>query len=158
LSAMLNVIIQDGLAQLGRFSGRVRQFVELASLVHQFPPDRVANRTGVSPDVIGRLAREFARTSKAACYSRVGLCTPRDGTLASWLVQTLNLVTGHLDEIGGMMLTTPAVDAIAVLSRMGMAGTYDRWRSRARNLPEFGGDLPVAGLADEIELDGPGRV
>ena len=50
-----------------------------------------------------------------------------------------------------MMLTTPAVDAVAILSRLGMRGTYDRWRSRARQLPEFGGDLPVATLADEIE-------
>jgi anaerobic selenocysteine-containing dehydrogenase len=60
--------------------------------------------------------------------------------------------------VGGMMLTTPAVDAVAILSRLGLRGTYDRWRSRARQLPEFGGDLPVATLADEIELDGPERV
>ena len=57
-----------------------------------------------------------------------------------------------------MMLTTPAVDAVAILSRLGLRGTYDRWRSRVRQLPEFGGDLPVATLADEIETDGPGRV
>ena len=73
-------------------------------------------------------------------------------------MQALNLVTGHLDEVGGMMLTTPAVDAVALLSRLGLRGTYDRWRSRARQLPEFAGDLPVATLADEIEMDGPGRV
>jgi len=56
------------------------------------------------------------------------------------------------------MLTTPAVDAVAILARLGQRGTYDRWRSRARHLPEFGGDLPVATLADEIETGGPGRV
>src|SRR2546425_6058630 len=53
-----------------------------------------------------------------------------------------------------MMLTTPAVDVVALLSRLGLRGTYDRWRSRARKLPEFGGELPVAALADEIETGG----
>jgi anaerobic selenocysteine-containing dehydrogenase len=56
------------------------------------------------------------------------------------------------------MLTTPAVDAVAILSRLGRRGTYDRGRSRARRLPEFAGDLPVAALAEEIETSGPGRV
>jgi anaerobic selenocysteine-containing dehydrogenase len=112
----------------------------------------------VAPAVTRRLAGDFARATRAACYGRVGLCTQRHGTLAAWLVQALNLVTGHLDEIGGMMLTTPAVDAVAILSRLGLRGTYDRWRSRARHLPEFAGDLPVATLADEIDMDGPGRV
>jgi anaerobic selenocysteine-containing dehydrogenase len=158
LASMLHVIVEEGLLRLGRFSGFIKHVDRLTSLVRQFPPEVVARRTGVAADVARRLAREFARTDKAACYSRVGLCTQRDGTIASWLVQVLNVVTGHLDEPGGMMLTTPAVDAVGMLSRLGLDGSYDRWRSRARRLPEFGGDLPVAGLADEIEFDGPGRV
>ncbi len=105
----------------------------------------------------GSRASSRARRAPLATAAS-GLCTQRHGTLASWLVQALNLVTGHLDEVGGMMLTTPAVDVVAILSRLGMRGTYDRWRSRARHLPEFGGELPVATLADEIETAGPGRV
>jgi anaerobic selenocysteine-containing dehydrogenase len=130
----------------------------LAHLVRPYSPERVARRTGVAPDVTRRIAGEFARTTRAACYGRVGLCTQKHGTLASWLVQVLNVVTGHLDEVGGMMLTTPAVDAVAIMSRLGMRGSFGRWRSRARHLPEFSGDPPIATLADEIELDGPGQV
>jgi anaerobic selenocysteine-containing dehydrogenase len=158
LAAMLHVVFAEGWVRLGRLDGKVKNLDALSALVREVSPERVARRVGVSPDVMRRLAGEFARATKAACYGRVGLCTQRHGTLASWLVQALNLVTGHLDEVGGMMLTTPAVDAVAVLSRLGLGGTYDRWRSRVRRLPEFGGDLPVAGLADEIEAGGPGRV
>ena len=158
LAAMLHVVFAEGWVRLGRLDGRVKNVDALANVVSDFSPGRVARRTGVAPDVTRRIAGEFARTNRAACYGRVGLCTQRHGTLASWLVQALNLVTGHLDEVGGMMLTTPAVDAVAVMSRLGMRGTYDRWRSRARHLPEFGGDVPVATLADEIELGGPGQV
>ncbi len=158
LAAMLHVVFAEGWVRLGRLEGRVKNVDALADLVGELTPERVARRTGVAPEVTRRLAGEFARATRAACYGRVGLCTQRHGTLASWLVQALNLLTGHLDEAGGMMLTTPAVDAVAILSRLGLRGTYDRWRSRARQLPEFGGDLPVAALADEIEMPGRGRV
>ena len=158
LAAMLHVIFAEGRVRLGRLNGQVKNVDALETFVRELPPERVAQRTGIGAEITRRLARDFADTPKAACYGRAGLCTQRSGTLAAWLVQALNLVTGHLDEVGGMMLTTPAVDAVAILSRLGLRGTYDRWRSRARHLPEFGGDLPVATLADEIEVDGPGRV
>jgi anaerobic selenocysteine-containing dehydrogenase len=158
LAAMLHVVFAEGWVRLGRFEGRVANIDALAHLVRPYSPERVARRTGVAPDVTRRIAGEFARTTRAACYGRVGLCTQKHGTLASWLVQALNVVTGHLDEVGGMMLTTPAVDAVAIMSRLGMRGSFGRWRSRARHLPEFSGDPPIATLADEIELDGPGQV
>jgi len=108
LAAMLHVVFAEGWVRLGRFEGRVAHIDALAHLVRLYSPERVARRTGVAPDVTRRIAGEFARMTRAACYGRVGLCTQKHGTLASWLVQALNLVTGHLDEVGGMMLTTPA--------------------------------------------------
>src|SRR5216684_1977671 len=151
LAAMLHVVFAEGWVRLGRLDGRAKNVDSLAAFVRELPPERVARQTGVAPEITRRLAGDFARTTRAACYGRVGLCTQRYGTLAAWLVQALNLVTGHLDEVGGMMLTTPAVDAVAILSRLGLRGSYDRWRSRARHLPEFAGDFPVATLAEEIE-------
>ena len=158
LAAMLHVLFADGSTRLGRFAGRVKHVDALAAFVRELSPERVARRTGVEPETTSRLARDFARAPRAACYGRVGMCTQRYGTLAAWLAQALNLVTGRLDEVGGMMLTTPAVDAVAILSRLRQRGTYDRWRSRVRQLPEFSGDLPVATLADEIETGGRGAV
>ena len=157
LAAMLHVVFTEGLVNLGRLEGRVTNLEALSALVRELPPERVARRTGVAADTTRRLAADFARARRAACYGRVGLCTQRYGTLASWLAQALNLVTGHLDEEGGMMLTTPAVDVVAILARLGLRGTYGRWRSRARKLPELGGELPVATLADEIETGDGGR-
>src|SRR5262249_21130657 len=43
-------------------------------------------------------------------------------------------------------------------TRIGQRGSFGRWKSRVRGLPEFGGEIPVAGLADEIETEGPGQV
>jgi anaerobic selenocysteine-containing dehydrogenase len=153
LAAMLHVIFAEGWVRPGRFAGRLKNVAALADFVRELSPERVAGRTGVAADTTRRIAGEFAHTTRAACYGRIG-----HGTLASWLLQALNLVTGHLDEVGGMMLTTPAVDVVTILTRLGMRGSHDQWRSRVRQLPEFGGDLPVATLADEIETAGRGRV
>ena len=158
LAAMLHVVFAEGWARLGRLEGHTKNLDKLAAFVRDLPPERVASRTGVAPETTRRFAADFAQTPRAAAYGRVGLCTQRYGTLASWLVQALNLVTGHMDEVGGMMLPTPAVDVVGILARLGLRGTYDRWRSRVRHLPEFGGDLPVATLADEIEASGAGRI
>ena len=54
------------------------------------------------------------------------------------------------------MFPRPAVDVVALASRVGQRGHFDRRRSRVRGLPEFGGELPVAVLAEEIETDGRG--
>ena len=158
LAAMLHVIVSEDRVRLGRMAGRVKRLDALAEFVADLPPERVARRTGLAASAIRRLAAAFASADRAACYGRVGLCTQRHGTLAAWLQQALNLVTGRVDEIGGMLLPTPAVDIVGISARLGWRGTFDRWRSAARHLPEFSGELPVAGLAEEIESTGPRSV
>ena len=158
LAAMLHVVFSEGAVRLGRLAERVKRLDGLAEFVRELPPERVARSTGIGPAAIRRLAIAFASAGRAACYGRVGLCTQRDGTLAAWLQQALNLVTGRIDEIGGMMLPTPAVDVLGISARLGWRGTFGRWRSSRRRLPEFGGELPVAALAGEIEPAGPRSV
>jgi anaerobic selenocysteine-containing dehydrogenase len=91
------------------------------------------------------------------CYGRIGVSTQEFGTLACWLINVLNILTGRLDEEGGAMFTLPAVDLVAGGGGMGR-GHLGRWSSRVRGLPEFGGELPVAALAEEIDTPGPGQV
>jgi anaerobic selenocysteine-containing dehydrogenase len=153
LAALLHVVFERKWDRLGRLAAQVKRVDELAAFVGTVSPERVADRTGVSAETIRRIAADFARATRAACYGRVGICTQQHGTLAAWLVQALNLVTGRIDDVGGMMLPTPAVDSVRILTRLGLRGTYDRWRSRVRHLPEFCGELPVATLADEVEAD-----
>ena len=158
LAALLHVICAEQRTTLGRLAGRVKGLDALAELVAELPPERVAGRTGIPAPAIRRLATDFATARRAAGYGRVGLCTQRHGTLAVWLLQALNLVTGRLDEAGGLLLTTPAVDGVGILSRLGFRGSFGRWRGGALRLPEFTGELPVAALADEIEVRGTGAV
>jgi anaerobic selenocysteine-containing dehydrogenase len=56
------------------------------------------------------------------------------------------------------MFSTPAVDPLMLASRLGVHGSFDRYRSRVSGKPEFSGQLPVSVLAEEIEVPGPGQV
>src|SRR2546430_17464606 len=52
------------------------------------------------------------------------------------------------------MSTSPAADMVGLSARTGDRGHFAAWRSRVRGLPEFGGGLPAATLAEEIDTPG----
>src|SRR5690606_5950426 len=128
---------------------------DLRALAVDFAPERVADVTGVPAETVRRTARELAAAGRAAVYGRIGTCTQAYGTLNSWLVDVLNVLTGNLDRPGGAMFPRPAH---APVYRRRKPFTTGRWRSRVRELPEVNGELPVATLADEIETPGEGQV
>lgn len=162
LFALVHVILEEGLADLGRVGEHVTGFDDLAALAAPFSPEAVARHTGIAATEIERLARELAAADCAAVYGRIGTTTQEFGTLASWLVDVLNVVTGNLDRPGGAMF--PLAAAGQANSHVRQADSpakgwrHGRWHSRVRGLPEVMGELPVATLADEILTPGPGQV
>jgi len=92
---------------------------ELRQAAARFPPERVAERTGVAAETLRELARAFASAPAAVAYGRVGASTQEFGGLCSWLCIALNAVTGNLDREGGFMFTTPAADMVGLSARTG---------------------------------------
>lgn len=132
----------------------VNGLAEVREAAKHFPPEAVERRTGIAAGTIVRLARELAGARTAAVYARIGTCTAEFGTLAQWLVDVLNVLTGNLDRPGGVMFPKPATES----GGRRRPYTVGRWRSRVRGLPEANGELPVATLADEIETPGEGQI
>jgi hypothetical protein len=48
-------------------------------------------------------------------YGRIGLCNQEFGTLASWLVDVVNILTRHFDVPGGLMFPRPSAWSVATL-------------------------------------------
>jgi anaerobic selenocysteine-containing dehydrogenase len=151
LMAMVSAVLEGDRARLGRLAAHTDGLDELARAARPFTPERVAPVTGIAVDVVHRLVGELVSADKAVVYGRVGVCQQEFGGLAAWLVNVLNALTGNLDREGGSMFTTPAVDLVRLGAWAGQKGSFDRYRSSVRGLPEFGGELPVACLAEEIE-------
>jgi len=158
LAALVQVLASEGRLRPGRLAAFTDGLDELLEAVRPFPPEAVAERTGLEAGAMRALARDFAGAPSAVAYGRVGTCTQEFGGLASWLVNALNLVTGNVDRVGGAMFPRPAVDVVGLAARIGHRGHFDKGRSRVRGLPEFGGEWPAAVLAEEIETPGEGQV
>jgi anaerobic selenocysteine-containing dehydrogenase len=151
LMAMVRTLFEEKLVKLGRLAPSVRGLAELEAAAAPFTPERVAPHTGIAAAVTRRLARELAAAPAGVVYGRIGVCHSEHGALAAWLVVVLDALTGNLDRPGGAMFTTPAVDVVRLGALLGQKGSFGRYRSPVRGLPEFGGELPVACLAEEIE-------
>jgi anaerobic selenocysteine-containing dehydrogenase len=160
LLGMLNVLFAEGLTSLGHLDAHADGLADVRALAAAWAPARAAPIAGVDQATIERLAREFAAAERAVAYGRVGVCQQRTGSLTHWLINVLNAVTGNLDTPGGAMFPNPAFDVGALLRRARVLGFGDhgRFHQRVSGMPEMNGELPVAGLADEILTPGPGQV
>jgi len=156
LLAMLHVVFRDQLQTLGSAQDFTPDIGVIEGLVQDYPPELVEPVTGVDAGAITTLVREFCSAESASCYGRIGVSTQQYGTLTQWLITVFNIVTGNLDRAGGTMFSKPAIE---VLGRTppGKKGFADHL-SRVRNLPNFGGEFPVAALAEEITTAGDGRI
>ncbi len=158
LAGMVHTVLADGTLHLGRVAGHVDGLARLKDLFAGFTPEAVAEPTGVPVDTVRALARVLRTHGPGACYGRMGTSTQAFGTVSSWLIDLVNILTGNLDRQGGVMFPSPAVDLAGAAKALGQAGAFDRWQSRVRHRPEFNGELPVAAFAEEIETPGPGQI
>jgi len=159
LSAILNVIFAEQRENLQHLNGLVHGLDTLKLAIAPFTPEAVAPLTGIAADVIRQLARDFAQADKAVCYGRMGICTQEYGGASAWLINVINIVTGNLDKVGGMLFTHPAIDIVGLSSASpALSGSFNRYQSRVRGLPEFNGELPVAVLAEEILTEGKNQI
>jgi len=153
LLAMVNTIITEGLTQPAAYLDNLDA---LAAAISDFTPEYAEAVSGVPADEITRIARDFATADSAAAYGRMGLSTQGFGSICQWAINLLNMVTGNLDREGGVLFPEPAIDA----AKNGLLGPghFDAWRSRVRDMPEFGGELPVSCFREEIETPGEGQI
>lgn len=153
LLAIVRTILAEGLATPPAY---VDGIDAVRAAVEPFTPERAAQASGIPAERITDLARTIAAAPSAAVHARMGASTQAYGSIAQWAAQAINLLTGNLDRPGGTMFTSPAIDVVG--KKLVGTGHLGAWHSRVRGLPEFGGELPVAVLAEEMTTPGAGQV
>jgi anaerobic selenocysteine-containing dehydrogenase len=160
LFGLANVLVDEELVSLGELAEHCVGLDVVKELAAGFEPEAIAEVCGIPAVEIRRIARDLATADRAAVYGRIGTCTQEFGTLASWLVDVLNVLTGNLDRPGGAMFPKAAAGSPNTRGTPGRGKgvTLGRWQSRVRGLSELFGELPVACLAEEIDTPGEGQV
>ncbi|MFE2058109.1 molybdopterin oxidoreductase family protein [Streptomyces sp. NPDC059446] len=158
LAALTQVLVEEKLTDPGVLAEHLDGYDELAEAIADFTPEAVAAACDLDAETIREIARELAAAPAAAVYGRIGSCTVEHGTLASWLVDVLNILTGNLDRPGGALFPLSATARAPRPAAPGKGFALGRWTSRVSGYPEAKGELPVAALAEEIETPGEGRI
>jgi anaerobic selenocysteine-containing dehydrogenase len=160
LFALVHVLGHEGLVDLGAAASHVSGLDDELALAEPFSPEAVEPVTGIAADATRRIARDLAATERAVVYGRIGTTTQEFGTLASWLIDVVNVLSGNLDRPGGAMFTTPAAGSPTTRGEPGTGRglRLHRHQSRVRGLGETMGELPAVALAEEIDTPGEGQV
>jgi anaerobic selenocysteine-containing dehydrogenase len=153
LIGIIQTIFARGLARPGRMAGHINGWNEIEPLVKQFDLDRIAEVSTIPRKDIERIAVEFASAKRPVCYGRTGISMVQFAGLTQWLMQTLNVIVGSMDEIGGMMFPRPAISSLPLTN-----SSWDTYRSRVSGRPEFSGEFPMAILGEEILTPGQGQI
>lgn len=160
LAAVVACLFEEGLVadDLGGIGEFVLGVDQLRREIADLTPERVAAYCDVPAGEIRRLARDVAGAPTAAVYGRMGTSTVEFGTLGSWLIDVVNILTGNLDRPGGVMFPTAPTAPAPRPPRPGKGFRTGRWRSRVSGHPEVAGELPAVAMAEELETPGEGRL
>lgn len=153
LAAMVNTLAAEGLVAPGEHvSTWLSGLDEVVRALAPFTPERVSAATGLEASVIRQVARDLAAASSGSVYGRIGTTTTEFGTLASWLIDVVNIVSGNLDRPGGAMFPMPVAGGGTTRGTRGKGAGFvtGRGATHVRKLPEVMGEYPASALAEEI--------
>lgn len=160
LFAVVHVLFAEGLVSpdLGGIADHVSGVERVRALAADFPPTAVAPYCGVTVDDIRDLARSIAAAPRCAVYGRIGTSTVEFGTLGSWLIDVINILTGNLDRPGGAMFPLGPTAHAPRAPKPGRGFSTGRWHSRVSGFPEVASEFPATAMAEEIDTPGDGQV
>ncbi|MGA7379783.1 MAG: molybdopterin-dependent oxidoreductase [Terriglobales bacterium] len=149
--SLMHVIINENLHDADYVARYMVGFEQLREKVQEYPPERVAQWTGISADDIARLAREYATLRPSVIRANDGVQRSEGGGMAMRAITMLPCVTGSWKEVGGgLQYATSGAFALALdkgtLARPDLMVTALGRPARVVNMVELGKALNT--LAD----------
>lgn len=140
---------------------RIRRYMKgletLRKVADPWPPDRTAEVTGIAAEMLRGMVDVYLDADGAALFSSTGVNQGSHGTLAFWIQESINAITGNLDRLGGTLVGRGYIDDFPKHARKG-GHTMRKDRSRIGQLPSVADTFPAGLLADEILTPGEGQV
>jgi anaerobic selenocysteine-containing dehydrogenase len=161
LAALINVILTEDLYDRDFVDEEVNGLDELRRATAPFTPQMVAARAGLAADDLVLAARIFAGARRGYAASGVGPSMSNSSTLVEYLVLVLETLCGHWLRAGERIARTTTLfePPPAKAQAAGPQPAYGfGHRMQAHELANTAAGMPTGVLADEMLLDGDGRV
>ncbi|MBW2508485.1 MAG: molybdopterin-dependent oxidoreductase [Deltaproteobacteria bacterium] len=131
-------------------------FDELCAVARTWPPERTAEVTQIPADTLRALVRAYREADGAALYCSTGVNMGTNGSLAFWLQEAINAISGNLDRKGGTIVSTGVIDFAAFGKKTGVL--LQQNESRIGGFKSVNDALPGGILADEILTPGDRQI
>ncbi|MCA9626200.1 MAG: molybdopterin-dependent oxidoreductase [Myxococcales bacterium] len=154
--AFLNHLLRLDAISAERISEHTTGFDAVRRLVEPWTPERCAEVTQIPADVLREMVKAYSEADGAALYLSTGVNMGSHGSIAFWLQEVINLVSGNLDRRGGTLVGRGIVDFARFARRTGVLLRSDR--SRVGGFQAVNDGFPGGTLADEILTPGAGQV
>lgn len=147
--AMMNVIIAEDLVDHDYVAKHTLGFDELRARAAEYSPEKAAEITGIPPDDIRKLAREYATTQPAAIRQGIAIERSRGGGQAIRAITCLPALVGAWRHVGGGAVEMPIWEFPTKFDRICRPDWIKRG-TRVVNELDLG-----AALTGEMKLDPP---
>lgn len=156
LMAIIKTLFDEKLINIGHLENHLDNLDIVENSTQNFTLELAEHQSGIPAASIKQLAVDLATTERSVLYGRMGVSVQEFGVLCQWAIQIINILIGSLDAEGGALATSPAFAYVKKGTSGG--GHFNLFQSRVSSLPEFGGELPAAALAEEILTPGEGQI
>ncbi len=154
--AFLRELVRTGGVDRDRVARHMRGFDELEKLAEPWTPERTAEVTKIPPEKLREMVASYREADGAAMYCSTGVNMGGNGSLAFWIQECINAVSGNLDRRGGTLVGMGVTDFIAFGKKTGTLLSDNV--SRVGGFRSTNDAFPGGILADEILTPGHGQV
>ncbi len=155
LAFLHELLARDAVDRL-RIERFTRGFPEVEALAQPWTPERSAEVTGIAADTLREMVDVFRSADGAALYCSTGVNMGRHGTLAFWIQEVINAVSGNLDRRGGTLVGKGIFDFARFGKRYGVMAKDHV--SRIGGFTTVNDAFPGGILADEILTPGKRQI
>ena len=155
LSFLNELDILNGIDQ-SRVNSFMRNLDPVLELARKWPAERTEELTGISPDKLKEIVKVYSEADGASMYSSTGVNMNSNGTLAFWIQEVINAVSGNLDKKGGSLVGRGVIDFPKFGKKNGTLLRKDK--SRIGNFNSVNDTFPGGILADEILTNGDKQI
>ena len=154
--AFLADLIQAGGVDQSIVAQHTEGFEQIKAYVSQWSAERSAAFTGINAADLRQLVQDYIQADGAALYSSTGVNMGPHGTLAFYLQEVINTVSGNLDRPGGVLVGEGIFDFARFGKKNNLLVKQDT--SRIGGFKKTNDAYPGGILADEILTPGTGKI
>ena len=161
LASMIRCILVEDLLDHAFVDGDVRGVDALRAAVLPFTPELVGRLADIEPSALESAARMYAGAARGYAIAGTGPSMSGPGTLVEYLVLVLQTLCGRWLRAGEIVRNAPVLMPAPAFRAQASAPRPSRDYTRpmrVRGLTATAAGLPVAAVADEILLRGPGQI